>query len=424
MTYEKFEHKAIGMLLEGNDPRLEKLAMQAWDAEILSREETEMGFNVKILAPAPLSINESEGRISGLEVKLSESEIFHVELVIKDGLLDRLKGTSTTEMSYAEVVKRYNDLAWGYKNSQTSEMTFQSDNQESDGVTFVKNIATISKEIDASILKGSEVEKEAVDTTPDGELIEEPFTLATGDNTVETESIADMNEVSAPSISDEEVEKMESDAEDTTPEDQAEIEDAESLENTEDETVETDAPAPDEVKKELAISDNEEDSIMMPPSFSIPKVPDVIQKRWTEEGGGLDQAVQPAVEIPEPPVSKKTITPSEIAAETLGQEDRFNDILDGKAPQGPISLSEPLEQDKKQEHETLTPEDIFELEVEVSENEPVQEEMESEALSVDCQNEVDRSIELMEKKTKALRITTVLIVVITIALIWFVINLY
>ena len=451
MTYEKFEHKVIGMLLEGNDPRLEKLIMQTWDIEVLSRDETEMGFNVKFLAPSPLAINESEGRVFGVEVKLSESEIFHVELVIKDGLIDRLKGTSTTEMSYADVVKRYNDLTFSYKNNESSEMNFKSDAKESDEVTFVKNISTISKEIDASISKGLEAEKEEIKASTDSELIEEPFTLASDVKEVEVEAKVEATHTETNQIVEEEaiedvddnrlVEEPFTLVSDVK---ESEVEAVKIPEETKvPEKIEmpeisktTNAPDPtekslDEAKEERASFTSKEEDIMMPPSFSIPKVPDVIQKRWSGEAAVLDQAIQPVIPtpIPVPSIDKKIAMPDHARADDAVKERTFTDILDGKAPQGPVSFSEPMDakgaQEKKVEFKNLTPKELSNPDLEVvSPVEIALEELESEALSAVDLNEVERSIELMEQKNKTLRVTTILIVVITIILIWFIISLY
>ena len=178
MTYEKFEHKVLGMLLEGNDPRFEKLIAQTWELEVLSRNETDSGFNVNFLAPSPLAIKEPDGKISGVVVKLSGSEIINLELVIKNGLINSLEGNFIVEMNYAELIKSFNALTFSYKNEKASEPNFPSDNRDPNEVTFVKNISTISKELEASITKIPEIEVKDDDTNNDAELIEEPFTLA------------------------------------------------------------------------------------------------------------------------------------------------------------------------------------------------------------------------------------------------------
>ena len=175
MTYEKFEHHTMRMLLQGDDLRVERLFDQYLDAEVLSREESEGGFTVYFLAPAAIAINESEGRIFGVEVSTPDNTRVNLELVIKDGLIDRLKGTFTAEMSYAQLIQIGSQLTFSYKNENTSEITFQTDEPESE-VTFVKNISTLSKEIGVRV--GVEQIEEApsinettslerVDTTPE-----------------------------------------------------------------------------------------------------------------------------------------------------------------------------------------------------------------------------------------------------------------
>jgi len=471
MTYEKFEYKVLGMLLEGNDPRLERLLAQTWDSEVLSRDETEMGFNVKYLAPAPLAINESEGRIFGVEVKLSENEIINLELVIKDGLIDRLKGTFTSEMSYADLVKRYNDLTFSYKNENSSEVSFLSDQREDSEVTFVKNIATISKEIDANISKGPETTKEEAKTT-DQELVEEPFTLALDEEEAseEAEIEVDAEIFSSPEIIDESQDAHEPFTLDSSNEVTDEIKqdihpeekDIQPLKETKDsEEVNEEIRIPEEtaVLEEVALPKSsetieespdvaeestvpviEEDNLMMPPSFSIPKVPEAIQKNWTmEEAPLLSETLQE--EKPRNISIKNTATSADLV-----KDFGLADILDGKAPQGPVSFSEnletkdvlevkdvkieedisittPLEEDQQSEFKNLTLKELSDPDLEI-EN-PIEidpQELESAALSAVDIDEVHRSIALMEKRNRELRIVTILIVLVTIVTIGFILS--
>jgi len=471
MTYEKFEFKVLGMLLEGNDPRLERLLAQTWDSEVLSRDETEMGFNVKFLAPAPLAINESEGRIFGVEVKLSENEIINLELVIKGGLIDRLRGTFTSEMRYADIVKRYNDLTFSYKNERSSEINFHSDNRVEDEVTFVKNIATISKEIDANISRGLELEKEEAKESAAAELIEEPFTLVLDTKEAETPEEVPVvtEEVEAPeeapvvteedgtpeeeSVVTEEAETTEeapvvAEEAETTEEAPVVAEEAETTEEapvvaeeaetTEEvpvvaEEAETTEEAPVVTEEaetpEEAPGVTEEDNLMMPPSFSIPKVPEAIKKNWIlEEVPLLSESSQ---EGKTSPISSPVVT-----SDDLEKDPGFSDLLDGKAPQGPVSFGEnleakdeqtltanALEEEQKSEFKNLTPKELSNPDLEI-EN-PIEidpEELESEALSAVDLDEVNRSIALMEKKNKELRIVTILIVLVTLVTIGFILS--
>jgi len=464
MTYEKFEYKVLGMLLEGNDPRLERLLAQTWDSEVLSRDETEMGFNVKYLAPAPLAINESEGRIFGVEAKLSENEIINLELIITDGLIDRLKGTFTSEMSYADLVKRYNDLTFSYKNENSSEVNFLSDHHEDSDVTFVKNIATI----DANISRGIEAEKEEAKTSTQ-ELVEEPFTLtldeeeATEEAEIEVdaeifnspETIDEVYDAHEPFIMDSSNEVVDEIKQDTHPEEQdiqplketkapeevqileeATVEEVDLPKSSETETVEE---SPD-VTEEFTVPVIEGDNLMMPPSFSIPKVPEAIQKNWTmEEVPLLSEAVQEE--------KPRNISINKAAAsDDLEKDFGLADILDGKAPQGPVSFSEnletkdvlevkdtkieediltvpPLEGDQQSEFKNLTLKELSDPYLEIEnpiEIDPI--ELESAALSAVDIDEVNRSIALMEKRNRELRIVTILIILVTIVSIGFIIS--
>ncbi|MCL1990588.1 MAG: hypothetical protein FWG67_06840 [Defluviitaleaceae bacterium] len=159
MTYEKFEHKVIGMLLEGDDPKLEQLITQTLDMEVLSRDETKMSFNVKFLVPSYLAIDETEGKVFGLEVQLSDYTIAQVELIIRAGLINELKGTYTLEMSYAEVIAHYHELTFAYANGQSSELDFQVAFNDPGEVLFVKNISTITRKLDANLSKVKTEEK-------------------------------------------------------------------------------------------------------------------------------------------------------------------------------------------------------------------------------------------------------------------------
>jgi len=177
MTYEKFEHKVLEMLLEGNDPRLEKLLVQTWDKEVVSRKETETGFVVQFLVPPILAIDEKEGRILGVEIRHLEQPLLDLELIIKDGLINSLEATYTTQTTYAEVVSRYNELTFVFSNETASDVNFHSDHHDPNEVTFVKNIATISKEIDANISRRVYGRKSSEDSEEMEELdaIIEPF---------------------------------------------------------------------------------------------------------------------------------------------------------------------------------------------------------------------------------------------------------
>ena len=480
MTYEKFEHKVLGMLLEGDDPRLEKLIAQTWDMEVLSRDETEMGFTVKFLAPTLLTINEPEGRIFGVEVKLTESETVTLELIIKDGLIERLKGVFTADMTYSTLIKRFNELTFAYKNGMSSELNFHSDNRDPDEVTFVKNIATISKEIDAHISKAVPAESDAqprlVSAREDempaievplseeapsesepllDDLIEEPFQFEK--DQVEVPAIL-ATETQEDALTEEEVEKEEEVEENL--DEEVLVEEPFSLEIDEvhetDEADEMDDMSEEEVGHDPAASEMEENlpaleksDLMMPPSFSIPKVPDAIRKRWVEEVipyKSFHEAEIPKTEDVRP--SLKQVEPEKkvTTVENVDLSD-FDNVLDGKAPQGPVSFSDELitkesqkesgekglkspslgenEEDVEDELEfkNLTPRELSDPNLEIKNPVDIDpEELESAALSAVDDEEVERSIALMQKRTREIRVLTCLIVLVTLILLYVLIS--
>ena len=430
MTYEKFEYKVISMLLEGDEPRLGKLFDQYLNAEIASREETEMGFTVNFLAPSLLAINESEGRIFGVEVKFSESETINLELVVKNGLIDRLKGIFTTEMSYSRVIRRYNDLVFTYKNQTSSEVKFQSDNHDLDEVTFVKNIGTLSQET-------------VVTTSKDTELIEEPPTLI-----VDEQASQDDSEVKTKILVEENSQMIEE------PTDDALIEEPFTL-STLNENVEGSHQgipldqAPDKmipVSNELEIPAMPEatqasammtaDNLMLPPSFSIPKVPEAIRQRWSGEVAALDQTL-PQEKLEKAPQQEKKVDQSVLTLDELAKDSSLEVILDGKAPQGPTTLGEVLEieADIEEIEEKPELEHLVEEEKEgvkehpISNPKPEKEPESLQMLEIDSVEELlaDDSdtivpagavtVEDMENRTKELRIRAILIVLLTIILV-------
>jgi len=458
MTYEKFEHKVISMLLEGDDPRLEKLVAQTWDFEVLSRDKTQMGFTVKFLSPSLMAIDELEGRIFGVEVRLSESELINLELVIKDGLIERLKGTFTAQMSYEDVIKRYNDLTFHYKDGKSSEVNFHSDNHDLEEVTFVKNIATISKEFDSHILKESDAtkvnssatlaespinlslnikkveevksevpdevriegKKQEVLETPDEDLIEEPFTLATPDKMInKTEPTIESHQVN---------ERKELDV----------IEISELVEKS---THTTDITK--EATKNTTTILAKEEHIMLPPSFSIPKIPDMIRSRLSREitlpDENLETKKSNNTQIPKK-VNQKVTTSNH-----LKEDSNLEDILDGKAPQGPVSLGELLatknkkeqksvkekpisnlieNEDEKIEFKNLTSEEVSNQILEIETPKETSKEISKDSLKeldlkslfavdLDVDEEVEYASELMMRKKRELVVVTSLIAVVT-----------
>lgn len=472
MTYEKFEHKVISMLLEGDDPRLEKLVAQTWDFEVLSRDKTQMGFTVKFLSPSLMAIDELEGRIFGVEVRLSESELINLELVIKDGLIERLKGTFTAQMSYEDVIKRYNDLTFHYKDGKSCEVNFHSDNHDLEEVTFVKNIATISKEFDSHILKESdatkvnssatlaespinlslnikkveEVKSEVLDEvriegkkqevleTPDEDLIEEPFTLATPDEMInKTEPTIESHQAN----------------------ERKEIDVIEISELVEKSTHPTDITK--EATKNTTTILAKEEHIMLPPSFSIPKIPEMIRSRLSREITLPDENLETKKSNNTQISKNNTQIPKKVnqkvtTSNHLKEDSNLEDILDGKAPQGPVSLGELLatknkkeqksvkekpisnlieNEDAKIEFKNLTSEEVSNQILEIETPKETSKEISKDslkeldlkslfAIDLDVDEEVEYASELMMRKKRELVFVTILIAVVTAVILGFI----
>jgi|GEM_PF-3084807 len=401
MTLEKFEDKVIGMLLKGDDPRLKKINKQLVVSETLSRKETSMGFELGFSIPAEFAIDELEGRIFGVEVQLSEYPIVHIELMMKNGKIDKLKASYTTELSYAELVEHHEELTFVYTNGKTSSLALYSNNQNSDDPIFVKNIATISDQFDEYISQSNLEETEKV--------------------VRDTESIASTKSPIIPKVEDLEriVAQLEDEQEDTGPtsldaykaelieesferkladddfeEIVAEVVGSEAPLNSKFTEVDSTSSWEDKAQKnehEAIIDDvlknfqtksadvqtteiEEYDDILLPPSFSIPKVPDAIKERWSTENAATQGQIQQDGDMKQ-----------EILTQILSQQDSNNgrvtlreeassslnsyrerkaetslqpttkyyesnvglsEVLDGKAPQGGSSGRRPAVKDE------------------------------------------------------------------------------
>ena len=112
MTYEKFEHQAIRALLEGNDPYFERLYDQFLEAEILNREETEIGFVVNFEVPKHLAINNITRKISDVSVMLVGEEVLRLELIVSAGLITQLNAVYLLKTKYSKLVFQLNDLVF------------------------------------------------------------------------------------------------------------------------------------------------------------------------------------------------------------------------------------------------------------------------------------------------------------------------
>ena len=112
MTYEKFEHKAISVLLEGSDPVFERLFNQFLDAEVLKREETELGFVVEFKILDRLAVDKITRKISGVRVMLFKEELLDLELTVTEGLITHLNATYLSKTKYSNLLFQLNDLVF------------------------------------------------------------------------------------------------------------------------------------------------------------------------------------------------------------------------------------------------------------------------------------------------------------------------
>ena len=112
MTYEKFEHKAIGVLLEGSDPTFQRLFDQFLEAEVTDRQETEAGFVVHYKVPNYLAVDDITHSITGVRVMLIHQEVLYLELVVQRGLIMQLNGTYTSNTTLANIIPRFSDLTF------------------------------------------------------------------------------------------------------------------------------------------------------------------------------------------------------------------------------------------------------------------------------------------------------------------------
>jgi len=437
MTYEKFEHKAIQMLLEGDDPRLKKLMEQIAVSEVLLRTENNLGFEVEIAPPPILAIADSEGTITGVEVQLSEFPIVNLELNIRNGLINRFKAIYATEMTYAELIEHYDELVFAYTDKKSSILNFQADNRDPNEVTLVKNIASISEQIDANIMKINYEQPEPAvkivdeifpnsfkpDSTPissiriDDEaqksrISDEKSNLATTSQPLIVESdelekiIARLNEQTlseqdpSQELSESTLKKWDEpefeevvaeivkDAHPVqTPIDNLQDEEEDSIIQTTDES----DPIIEAVLKNYQEKPTQEspqvyDDIMLPPSFSIPKIPDAIKERWSVDKEATPVSTHQSVDLSREVFSQiaaqQSYNSDRVAvrdtnvsreydpyiqndhraqAQTLGNYYESNvgltDLLDGKSPQGGVSSTEQpqsrLEENRFERSETF-----------------------------------------------------------------------
>jgi len=323
MTYEKFEDKVIGMLLRGDDPKLKKINEQLAVSEVLSREETNMGFEIGFSVPSELVLDQLEGRISGVQVQLSDYPLVNVELVAKNGTVNKLKASYTTEMTYSELIEHYSQLTFVYTNGRSSDVSLRSGSMNLTEAPLVKNIDSMSAQFNEPISQPYREDDVVVRDTESVSDIEERI----GAVRVEANNQPIIEDVDSPIASSKgtiipDVKHLERiiaslDAE----------EDGASLDGYKSSTAEksfgnrsgsdgfeeiiaevvgdrnslrtpfteatprTDRESiMDDVLKNYQIKKVEEeeqlpqyDDIMLPPSYSIPKVPDAIKEGWSNE---------------------------------------------------------------------------------------------------------------------------------------------
>jgi len=119
MTHEKFEYKAVSMLLEGNDPIFERLFKQFLSAEVSKREETETGFLVHFKVPKYLAVDKITKQISGIRVMQKEAEVLSLELIVLEGLITQLNASYISEIKSLDLILRANDLTFSHVTSKT-----------------------------------------------------------------------------------------------------------------------------------------------------------------------------------------------------------------------------------------------------------------------------------------------------------------
>jgi len=406
MTYEKFEHKVIGMLLKGEDPILEKLKEQAWDLEVLARTETDMGINIRFTLSKRLKIEEKLERVYGLGVKLKDEEVAQFELVMYDGLIDRLKGVFKDGVTYKSLINNSDALIFYYKTNETSELLFQNSELNSTGVMHIKDLT-----VDVAQDKIADDEETTLEEEPELELdSEEVVDLEDSKEISEEEGLVDEEGAST-----------------------------EEIEQVIDELVEK--PTAEEITE-----------LLLPPSYSIPKVPDVIQTRWQTEDvlANKNQDIEEEQRLKALEVAERA-TMVEKLNESLAklEESIFSDeILGGKAPQGPITFTdetvaseqkinelEELIDESDELDETFTDNDLIDSEIDGQVQE-IEEELADAApedelrgrmvqtdLSEIDDEMVDKTIELMQNGDKEMRkkaVMVTLIIVVLLIILYFV----
>ena len=114
MTHERFESKAVSMLLEGIDPNLKRLEKQFLSAKVSKREETETGFIVFFKVPKYLAVDKITKQISGVKVVLADVEVLDLQLVVLEGIITQLNATYTSDIKSLDLIRQSDDLAFAY----------------------------------------------------------------------------------------------------------------------------------------------------------------------------------------------------------------------------------------------------------------------------------------------------------------------
>ena len=127
MTHERFEYKAISMLLKGNDPIFDGLFKQFLSAEVLKREEVETGFIVHFKVPKYLAVEEITKQISGVRVMLAKEEVLSLELIVLEGIIAQLNATYTSEIKSLDLIYKSNDLTFAYATNTVSKLKTELD---------------------------------------------------------------------------------------------------------------------------------------------------------------------------------------------------------------------------------------------------------------------------------------------------------
>lgn len=373
MTYEKFERKLIEMFLEGVHAQEEKLWMQVSELETDSRVDSEQGFTVNFTVPNILKIDGLNQHIFGMRITRKDEVIASIELVIEDGLITRLKGVFTRQMTYEKLVGDAEFSTFEFVAEDAPQVV---EKNEEDVVTHVKSTDESVEVTQTAVVPEEEVIEPMDEAVV---LVEEPFELV--------EEVADVSV---------------------------------------------------------------DEGVLMPPSFSIPKIPEAIVKRWSEEDVALNVgtlSVEPEIDVlATPPAdSMESVELAEIKRAFGKKDGNIDPIMGGKAPQGPVTFTEavevkeasdapeefvsddaqiPLQEDGFSEEAQELTNTLAETLVDEPEQReevvdaPLGEEKVASFLDSIEYEDADATIEMMQRRNKEHKLTTAIIVLIAVVVLY------